>query len=46
MGELNDAAKEKLRAALPAEASVKNPVDVVGDAGPDRYSKSIDICLQ
>ena len=46
MGELSEDAKAKLRAALPAEASVKNPVDVVGDAGPDRYSKSIEICLQ
>lgn len=28
---------------LPAEASVKNPIDVIGDAPPKRYADAIDI---
>lgn len=35
-----------MKAALPAEASVKNPVDVVGDAAPKRYEDSIRIAFK
>jgi acetyltransferase len=35
--------KEKLRSVLPPMAAVGNPIDVIGDAGPDRYSKVLDI---
>lgn len=31
----------KLRKELPASASIYNPVDVVGDAGADRYEKAM-----
>jgi len=34
-----------LKNALPAAASVKNPIDVLGDAGADRYKISIDTVL-
>jgi acetyl coenzyme A synthetase (ADP forming)-like protein len=33
--------QEKLRAVLPASAAVGNPIDVIGDAGPDRYVNSL-----
>lgn len=38
--------KEELKKALPAEASAKNPVDVVGDAPPKRYSDAIEIAFK
>ena len=37
---------EKLRASLPAAASVLNPVDVLGDALADRYGMALECCLQ
>jgi acetyltransferase len=33
----------KLRAFLPAAAAFGNPVDVIGDADPDRYTKAFEI---
>lgn len=33
----------RLRAVLPAAAAVGNPVDVIGDADPDRYVKAFEI---
>ncbi len=36
----------KLREGLPAEASVTNPVDVIGDAGPDRYAFALRTVLE
>jgi len=36
---------EALRASLPAEASIYNPVDVLGDAGADRYRFAIEKVL-
>jgi acetate---CoA ligase (ADP-forming) len=36
---------ETLRAALPAAASVLNPVDLLGDASMDRYKAAIDLVL-
>lgn len=38
--------REKLAKVLPAEASTKNPVDVVGDAPPKRYADAIEVCFQ
>ncbi len=35
--------QEKLRACLPPTAAVGNPVDVIGDADPDRYCKAFEI---
>ena len=37
--------QQKLRAALPAAASVVNPIDVLGDAPADRYELAIDAAL-
>lgn len=36
---------EKLNEALPASWSHHNPVDILGDATPKRYSKAISTCL-
>ncbi|MCL4079557.1 acetate--CoA ligase family protein [Coriobacteriia bacterium Es71-Z0120] len=39
---LEDTTTRRLRAALPAAASVYNPVDVLGDAPPERYATTLD----
>ena len=33
----------KLRAFLPASAAFGNPIDVIGDADPDRYAKAFEV---
>ena len=33
---------DRLRQNLPASASIKNPVDLIGDAGADRYLKALE----
>ncbi|MGA3267438.1 MAG: acetate--CoA ligase family protein [Verrucomicrobiota bacterium] len=37
------ASDAKLRAFLPASAAFGNPVDVIGDADPDRYAKAFEV---
>lgn len=37
---------EKLRGQLPAAASVANPIDVIGDAGTDRYEAAFNACQE
>jgi acetyltransferase len=37
---------EKLSAALPAHWSHGNPIDLIGDAGPDRYRAAVAACLE
>lgn len=44
--EFSDDTKEKLLQVLPKSANVHNPVDVLGDALADRFSKAIEIILQ
>jgi acetate---CoA ligase (ADP-forming) len=44
--ELSEKTKEKLRAALPATAALRNPVDVIGDAHSDRYKVAIRAALE
>ncbi len=38
--------KEKLRAVLPPMAAVNNPIDVIGDAGPDRYNACLKVLVK
>ncbi len=38
-----DGVKEELRSVLPPMAAVNNPIDVIGDAGPSRYTDVLDI---
>ena len=35
--------KEKLREFLPAESSVENPIDLLGDATQERYQKTLEL---
>lgn len=36
----------KLNKFLPSAWSQGNPVDILGDAGPERYAKTLDICMK
>jgi acetate---CoA ligase (ADP-forming) len=46
LAELSEATKDKLREALPAAASLRNPVDVIGDARSDRYKAAVRCVLE
>ncbi|MCF2139533.1 MAG: acetate--CoA ligase family protein [Candidatus Lokiarchaeota archaeon] len=37
---------QKLKEVLPAESNFYNPVDIIGDAPPERYEAATDILLQ
>lgn len=43
LAEFTTETKDKLKAALPAEANTKNPVDIIGDARADRYAAALEI---
>lgn len=43
--ELSAATQSALRAIVPAHASCGNPVDILGDAGPDLYARSLAALL-
>lgn len=38
--------KEKLKEGLPETANIKNPIDVLGDASPDRFAFALDTVLK
>ena len=42
---LSDGTMEKLNEVLPSVWSHSNPVDLIGDAPPERYRQTLDICL-
>ncbi len=44
--QLTDKTMQALNDILPAHWSHGNPVDILGDAGPDLYAKSLDIVAQ
>ncbi len=44
--ELPSAMVEKLRAFLPAEASIANPLDLLADARADRFSATLAVALE
>jgi acetate---CoA ligase (ADP-forming) len=44
--ELSADTQSELRGFLPADASVRNPVDMIAAAGPDEYRKALDILLR
>ncbi len=46
LAELSPETFKRLNAALPPFWSRANPVDVLGDAGADRYGAALDICLK
>ena len=45
MAMVDEETEAKLKAVLPAAASTHNPVDVLGDAGGDRYAGAIEPLL-
>ncbi|ABU56213.1 acetate--CoA ligase alpha subunit [Roseiflexus castenholzii] len=45
LAELTPATMAALRAALPSTASVSNPIDIIGDARPDRYRVALRAAL-
>src|SRR5512133_2216804 len=48
-GELAEVSKEtmdKLSEFLPASWSHNNPIDIIGDASPERYAKSLEVAAQ
>ncbi|MEE9152222.1 MAG: acetate--CoA ligase family protein [Thermoplasmata archaeon] len=46
MSTFDDESYKKLEEALPEEASTQNPVDILGDGGPKRYEKALDVVLK
>jgi acetyltransferase len=46
LAELTEATKEKLRGKLPTTASLRNPIDVIGDARSDRYKAACHSVLE
>jgi acyl-CoA synthetase (NDP forming) len=44
--DLSEAGRHELRAFLPPEASVANPVDMIASATPETYAKSLDVVLR
>ncbi|MEN6459291.1 MAG: acetate--CoA ligase family protein [Thermoguttaceae bacterium] len=46
LAELTEATKEKLKGSLPSTASLRNPVDVIGDARADRYKAAVRTVLE
>lgn len=42
--ELSEKQQALLKKALPATASIGNPIDVIGDAGVDRYEAALNAC--
>jgi len=45
LAELSDETKARLNEALPETWSGANPVDIIGDAGPERYRKAMEVLL-
>jgi len=46
LADLSQATQEKLRGSLPATASLRNPIDVIGDARSDRYKATVRTVLE
>jgi acetyltransferase len=43
---ISDETMQKLNEFLPTSWSHNNPIDIIGDAGPDRYAKSLEVAAQ
>ncbi|MFB6191368.1 MAG: acetate--CoA ligase family protein, partial [Candidatus Nanohaloarchaea archaeon] len=46
LAELSEETRGRLEEALPDEAAPENPVDVIGDAGHDRYREALEAVLE
>ncbi|MBI5155816.1 acetate--CoA ligase family protein [Candidatus Peregrinibacteria bacterium] len=42
---LSETQEKNLRKALPETASTKNPIDVIGDSGADRFAAALEACI-
>lgn len=42
---ISEAGRERLAAVLPPQAGLGNPIDIIGDAQPDRYRAALDVLL-
>ncbi|MDO5308595.1 MAG: acetate--CoA ligase family protein [Planctomycetia bacterium] len=45
LAQLSDQTKEQLKEVMPAAASLRNPVDVLGDAHSDRYQVATELIM-
>ncbi len=45
LSKLSDTTSAELRTFLPSAASIKNPIDILGDAKSDRYARALDLIL-
>lgn len=45
LADLSQETMDKLQEVIPSEGSVQNPIDVLGDAAPQRYEDTLDIVL-
>jgi acetyltransferase len=43
---ISDASMQELGKLLPSHWSHANPIDILGDAGPERYSKALEIAVK
>ena len=46
LAELSPETHQELNKILPPHWSHGNPVDILGDAGPDRYGRALDLVLK
>lgn len=46
LAEFFDGTREKLEQEMPEESALHNPLDVIGDAGHDRYRRALEIILE
>jgi acetyltransferase len=46
VAELTDSSQERLRSVLPAEASVRNPVDMIASATSETYELALEIVME
>lgn len=46
LAEFSDETKDKLEQEMPEESVLHNPLDVIGDAGHDRYREAVEIVLE
>ncbi|WP_317136705.1 acetate--CoA ligase family protein [Methanochimaera problematica] len=44
--DLDDDMKEELDSFMPSGWSMKNPIDMIGDAGVERYAKTLDMLIR
>jgi acetyltransferase len=46
LAELSNSCIEQLKTVMPSTWSYSNPLDIIGDATPERYAQILEICLK